>query len=325
MIIFDHPDRFAQFHQSCVATIGKFDGVHLGHQLILDQLKQRAEELNLPTLVILLEPHPEEFFAGPGGEPPARLNVVREKLELLENFGVDFVFQLNFDEKISSLSADSYIEEILVQGLGVAVFIIGNDFRFGFGRQGDFALLQQRGSELGFEVEETASYEYNGVRISSSYIRQELAVSNFALVEQLLGRPYSIRGEVQQGRQLARNLGYPTCNVGLQRLTLPLHGVFACEVRLADRSFNAAVNVGYKPTVTDERAALLEAHLLDFDEDLYGKSIEVIFRNKIREEMKFDGLDALKTQMSRDIDKVREMMDVLAAQRVGSGNRSTQP
>jgi len=141
MIIFDHPDRFAQFHQSCVATIGKFDGVHLGHQLILDQLKQRAEELNLPTLVILLEPHPEEFFAGPKGKPPARLNVVREKLELLESFGVDFVFQLNFDEKISSLSADSYIEEILVEGLGVAVFIIGNDFRFGFRRQGDFALL----------------------------------------------------------------------------------------------------------------------------------------------------------------------------------------
>ena len=119
--------------------------------------------------------------------------MVREKLELLESFGVDFVFQLNFDEKISSLSADSYIEEILVEGLGVAVFIIGNDFRFGFRRQGDFALLRQRGSELGFEVEETASYEYNGVRISSSYIRQELAVSNFALVEQLLGRPYSIR------------------------------------------------------------------------------------------------------------------------------------
>ena len=315
MIIFDHPDRFAQFHQSSVATIGKFDGVHLGHQLILDQLKQRAEELNLPTLVILLEPHPEEFFAGPGGEPPARLNVVREKLELLESFGVDFVFQLNFDEKISSLSADRYIEKILVQGLGVAVFIIGNDFRFGFRRQGDFALLQQRGSELGFEVEETASYEYNGVRISSSYIRQELAVSNFALVEQLLGRPYSIRGEVQQGRQLARNLGYPTCNVGLHRRTLPLHGVFACEVRLADRFFTAAVNVGYKPTVTDERAALLEAHLLDFDEDLYGKTIEVIFRKKIREEMKFDGLDALKAQMSRDIDKVREMMEVPAAQR----------
>ena len=153
MIIFDNPDRFALFHQCCVATIGKFDGVHLGHQLILDQLKQRAEELNLPTLVILLEPHPEEFFAGPEGNPPARLNVIREKLELLESFGVDFVFQLNFDEKISSLSADSYIEEILVEGLGVGVFIIGNDFRFGFRRQGDFALLLQRGSELGFEVE----------------------------------------------------------------------------------------------------------------------------------------------------------------------------
>jgi len=315
MIIFDQPDRFAQFHQSCVATIGKFDGVHLGHQLILDQLKRRAEEMNLPTLVILLEPHPEEFFAGPYGNPPARLNEVSEKLELLESFGVDFVFRLNFDEKISSLSADSYIKEILVNGLGVAVFIIGNDFRFGHKRQGDFALLQQRGSELGFGVEETSTYEYNGLRISSSYIREELAVSNFALVEQLLGRPYSIRGEVQQGRKLARDLGYPTCNVDLNRQTLPLHGVFACEVRLADRAYIAAVNVGYKPTVTDERTALLEAHLLDFDKNLYGKSIEVIFRHQIREEMKFDGLDELKAQMGKDIDKVREMMGARTAQR----------
>ena len=208
-----------------------------------------------------------------------------------------------------------HAHDVLVEGLGVAVFIIGSDFRFGFRRQGDFALLQQRGSELGFEVEETASYEYNGVRISSSYIRQELAVSNFDLVEQLLGRPYAIRGEVQQGRRLARNLGYPTCNVDLQRLTLPLHGVYAGEVRLADRSFTAAVNVGYKPTVTDERAALLEAHLLDFDEDLYGKTIEVIFHHKIREEMKFDGLDALKAQMVRDIEKVRDMLGTPAAQR----------
>ena len=313
MIVFDHPDQFAQFHQSCVATIGKFDGVHLGHQLILDQLKRKAEELNLPSLVILLEPHPEEFFAGPSGKPPARLNVVREKLELLESFGVDFVFQLNFDEKISSLSADNYINEILVAGLGVAVFIIGNDFRFGHKRQGDFALLQQRGVELGFVVEEASTYEHNGLRISSSYIREELADSNFALVEQLLGRPFSITGEVQRGRQLARDLGYPTCNIDLQRQTLPLHGVFACEVRLADRFFIAAVNIGYKPTVTDERAALLEAHLLDFKENLYGMSIEVIFRHQIREEIKFDGLDALKNQMGKDIDKVREVMGASTA------------
>ena len=159
MIIFDDPDRFSQFHQSCVATIGKFDGVHLGHQLILDQVKQRAEQLSLPSLVILLEPHPEEFFARADDDCPARLTAVKEKLELLESFGIDFAFQLNFNQDTSQLSADSYIQDILVDGLGVSCFIVGHDFRFGHKRQGDFNMLLERGAELGFEVVETAAYE----------------------------------------------------------------------------------------------------------------------------------------------------------------------
>lgn len=308
MIIFDDPERFSQLEPHCVATIGKFDGVHLGHQLIIDQLQTQAEQLECPTVVILIEPHPEEFFAGDSDQCPARLTVIREKLELLESLGVDYVYQLPFDQAMSELSAESYIEDILVNGLGVRCIIIGNDFRFGHQRRGDFAMLKEAGATFGFEVQETMPYEHNGQRISSTYIRDELANANFALVEQLLGRPYSMKGEVVRGRQLGTDLGFPTCNIKLNRRRIPLHGVYACEVRLADRYHPAAVNIGYRPTVSEDGEALLEAHILDFDENLYGKTIEVIFRQKIRDEQKFDGLDALQKQISADVQQVREVL-----------------
>ena len=309
MIVFEDTNRFSQLQQGCVATIGKFDGVHLGHQLILDQLKQKAEQFNLPSLVILLEPHPDEFYAGREGDCPTRLTSLREKLELLESFGIDFVFQLNFDQAMSELSAENYIQEILVDGLGVAGFIAGHDFRFGCKRRGDFALLQSKGAEHGFEVIETAAYERNGQRISSTLIREQLIRADFDLVEQLLGRPYSMKGEVVQGQRLGSDLGFPTCNLNPHRRRIPLHGVYACEVRLGDRYRQAAVNIGFRPTVTEDGEALLEAHILDFDEDLYGKTIEIIFRRKIREEVKFDGLEALKRQIGADVRRVRELLN----------------
>lgn len=308
MIIFEEPARFSQLEQHCVATIGKFDGVHLGHQLILDQLKQEAERRELPCVVILLEPHPEEFFAGDSDRCPARLTALREKLDLLESFGVEYVYQLNFDKTTSELSAEDYIQNILVGGLGVQCLIVGNDFRFGHQRRGDYAMLEAQGKVLGFEVMETMAYEYNGHRISSTYIREKLAAGEFALVEQLLGRPYSMRGEVIAGKQLGTDLGFPTCNINPHRQRIPLHGVFACEVRLADSFRPAAVNIGYRPTVSEDGDALLEAHILDFEDNLYGKTIEVIFRHKIREEIKFDGLDALKQQISADVRQVREVL-----------------
>ena len=310
MIIFEDSNRFSQLQESCVATIGKFDGVHLGHQLILDQLNQKAEQFDLPSLVIVVEPHPEEFFASDARSCPARLTILKEKLELLESFGIDFVFQLQFDKALSELSAQDYIADILVKGLGVKSFIVGNDFRFGHQRKGDFSLLQEAGEQFGFEVVETAAYERNGHRISSTFIREQLANADFTLVEQLLGRPYSIKGEVVQGAQLGADLGFPTCNINPQRLRIPLHGVYACEVRLVDHYRPAAVNIGYRPTVTESGEALLEAHILDFNEDLYGKTIEVIFRQKIREELKFSGLDELKSQISADVEQVREIFGV---------------
>ena len=307
MIIFEDTSHFSQAERGSVATIGKFDGVHLGHQLIIDQLKGLAERLDLPTLVILIEPHPEEFFAKELGVCPARLTTVEEKCELLESLGIDFVYILKFDKSTSELSAESYIKDILVDGLGVTGFIVGNDFRFGHKRAGSFDLLERKGAELGFEVIQTASYERNGHRISSTFVREQLANGNFELVEQLLGRPYSMKGFVEKGRQLGAELGFPTCNLNPARRQLPLHGVYACHVRLRNNYHEAAVNIGYRPTVTEEGLPLLEAHILDFDEDLYGQNIEVIFRQKIRGELKFDGLDALKKQLATDVKLVREV------------------
>lgn len=307
MILIQNTDQFSQLQQSCVATIGKFDGVHLGHQLILDQLKKKAEQYELPSLVILIEPHPEEFFAPTPDSCPARLTGLQEKLELLESFGIDYVLQLTFDKALSELSAENYIRQILVDGLGVKCFIVGNDFRFGHKRQGDFALMRAKGAEYGFDVVETAAYEYKGQRISSTVIREHLQNAEFALVEQLLGRPYSIKGEVVRGQQLGTDLGFPTCNINPQRRKIPLHGVYASEVRLVDKFRPAAVNIGYRPTITEQGNALLEAHILDFDEVLYGKTIEVIFRAKLRDEIKFANLDALKQQIEVDVAQVRQM------------------
>ncbi|MEQ8314330.1 MAG: bifunctional riboflavin kinase/FAD synthetase [Gammaproteobacteria bacterium] len=312
MIIFDDPERFSQFSENCVATIGKFDGVHLGHQLILDQLKQKAEQLDVPAVVIMLEPHPEEFFAKDADSCPARLSSLREKLELLESFGADFVFKLEFNQQLSAKSAEDYVKEILVEGLGIRCLIVGNDFKFGHQRKGNFKLLQQMGSEYDFEVLETAAYERNGQRISSTVIRERLDEADFDLVEQLLGRPYSMKGEVQHGQHLGTDLGYPTCNINPHRRRIPLHGVYACEVRLVDRYFPAAVNIGYRPTVTENGEALLEAHILDFSEELYGRTIEVIYRKKLRDEVKFDGLEALKTAIAKDVEETRKVLSAIA-------------
>ncbi|MDF1765275.1 MAG: bifunctional riboflavin kinase/FAD synthetase [Gammaproteobacteria bacterium] len=316
MIVIDDPNSFSQHRaedsftdsRGCVATIGKFDGVHLGHQLILDQLKAQAEANGLPAMAIIIEPHPEEFFAADPKSCPARLSLIEDKLALIESFGIDYALVLRFDQELSELSPEAYIRDILVDALGIAAFIIGDDFRFGHRREGDFALLQRMGDALGFEVVESATYEHNGERISSTYVRDCLAAGNFALVEQLLGRPFSIAGEVIKGQQIGSQIGFPTCNIDPKRVCMPLLGVFACHAKVAGELLPAAVNIGFRPTVQAEGGALLEAHLLDYEGDLYGKTLEVIFREKVRDEMKFDSLDALKRQLGEDIARVRELI-----------------
>lgn len=308
MILVEDASSFSRKHGRCVATIGKFDGVHLGHQLILDQLQEQAREKDLPALVIVIEPHPEEFFAGADGDSPARLMDKREKLRLLEECGLDFCFVLRFDAEMSRTSAEDYVRRILVEGLGVAALIVGDDFRFGYRRTGDFALLERKGREFDFSVHRTLAREVEGARVSSTLVRQNLARGDFAMAGKLLGRPFSIRGTVARGEQLGAKLGFPTCNIELPHRRIPLHGIYACVTKTPGGEYPAAVSIGYRPTVTDSGKPVLEAHLLDFEGELYGQTIEVVFRQKIREEEKFASMEELRRQIAADVEKIRRVL-----------------
>jgi len=318
MNVIHNTEGFLQAHPGCVATIGKFDGVHMGHQRIVQQLLDKAAEYQVPSVVIVIEPHPEEFFAANPRDCPPRLSEAQEKIVLLQAMGVHCIYLLTFDAALSQLSPQQYVDNILVGGLGVRCLIVGNDFRFGHGRAGDFAMLQRSGQAHGFAVVETASYLHEGVRVSSTYVRECLARADFQRVEQILGRPYGISGTVVRGRQLGRKLGFPTCNLALNRRNLPLHGVYACTVAIVTQggqqlqAFGAA-NIGYRPTLDavgrpdgEPPAAWLEVHLLDFDRDIYGAQVTVAFRYFVRAEQKFESLDTLKDSIARDLTRVRD-------------------
>lgn len=292
-------------HQGCVATIGSFDGVHLGHQAILHQMIAVARAQNLPAVVIVFEPQPHEFFAA--DKAPARLMRLREKLQALWAAGVDRVLCLQFNQKLRSLSAEEFIQRVLVDGLAIKHLVVGDDFRFGCDRRGDFALLQSKGKELGFGVSDTHTLEIDNERISSTRIRQLLEAGDFEKATKLLGKPYSVHGRVVYGKQLGRQLGVPTANVDLRRYRSPLHGVFAVTVEFADGSEEQGVaNVGVRPTVSGDKKPLLEVHLFNFSRNIYGTVIDVVFKQKLREEKKFGSLDELKAQLQTDIAEAKQ-------------------
>ncbi len=312
MILIEDAEGFSRKYGRCVATIGKFDGIHLGHQRILEQLRAAAGKLELPSLAIVIEPHPEEFFADSDEDCPARLMDLPEKLQWLGKCGIDFSHVLEFDAETSRIPAEDYIRGMLVEDFGIAALIIGDDFRFGHRRGGDFALLQRKGAEYGFRVHRSLVCELEGGRVSSSAVRRALAMGDFVLAERLLGRPYSVRGVVARGKQLGGKLGFPTCNIELRRRRIPLHGIYACHVETGGAIHPAAVSIGYRPTVVEAGKPLLEAHLLDFDGVLYGETIEVVFRGKVRGEEKFDSLEELRRQMIGDVESVRSILTTAA-------------
>jgi riboflavin kinase/FMN adenylyltransferase len=291
-------------HKGCVATIGSFDGVHLGHQAILRQLIELARTKSLPAVAIVFEPQPHEFFAR--DKAPARLMRLREKLEALWAAGIDKVLCLQFNESLRSLSAEQFIDRVLVQGLAVKHLVVGDDFRFGCDRKGDYALLQQKSRSGGFEVMDTHTLELGGGRISSTRIRQLLESGDFVAAQALLGKPYSIYGRVVYGKQLGRQLGVPTANVQLRRYRSPLHGVFAVTAIFKDKTcVQGVANVGVRPTVNGLSKPLLEVHLFNFSRDIYGAVIDVKFHKKLRDEQKFESLDALKAQLQTDIENAK--------------------
>lgn len=297
-------------HHGNVVTIGSFDGVHLGHQAILQQVLSQSKRLQLPSLAMIFEPQPHEFFAGE--KAPARLMRLGEKVEALFAEGIDRVFCLPFNQSFSQLSAEAFIQEILVDGLGVSYLVVGDDFRFGAGREGTYTHLVAAGNSQGFTVNDTESFLIDGERVSSTRIRALLQANQFEKAKQLLGKPYTIGGRVVKGNQLGRELDAPTANVHLHRYRSPLVGVFAVLTTLpSGQCVTGVANVGVRPTVSESGSALgnkpiLEVHLFDFNDDLYGQHIQVEFKHKLRDEQRFSGLDALQEQIKQDMLAARQ-------------------
>lgn len=281
-----------------MVAIGNFDGVHRGHGALIERLAESARQMGLVPTVLTFEPHPREFFAPDSA--PARLTTLREKLELLADCGVVQVMVCRFNAEFAALSAAQFVDRVLVQSLQVRHLIVGDDFRFGQGRQGDFAFLQAAGNRLGFGVESLGSIVVDGERVSSSGVREALAAGDMERAVRLLGRPYIIDGRVVHGDQVGRQLGFSTANIRIKHNPLPMTGVFAVEVRgLGQAMLPGVANLGIRPTLGGTRP-LLEVHLFDFDCDIYGAHLSVRFVHKLRDEQRFPNLAALQAQIARD-------------------------
>lgn len=296
-------------HHGCVATIGNYDGVHRGHQRMIDVVRAGAREFGVPATVLTFEPTPREYFQG--SRAPARLTRLREKLEALVQYGVDRAIIARFSEEMSRASAAAFVG-FLVNDLGIRRLIVGDDFRFGRDREGSVATLREAGLRDGFDVQQAASFEIDGERVSSSLVRAALEQSDLQRATRLLGRPYRITGRVQPGRRLGRALGFPTANLALHRKVIPLWGIFAVRVHGGGFVDHPAVaSLGTRPTV-DGTEPLLEVHAFDFDGDLYRKILRVDFIARLRDERKFATLDALVDQMRIDAIEAREALGLSA-------------
>ena len=290
-------------HRGGAATIGSFDGVHLGHQAVFDQLQRAAEQRNLPATVVTFEPQPREFFR-PEASPP-RLTRLREKLQAMSGCAVRRVLCLRFDAPLASLTAEDFVRQILAEGLGIRYLLVGDDFRFGRDRAGNFALLQEAGEQHGFEVEAMDTFSVGVGRVSSTRVREMLTAGDLERAGELLGRPYTLCGRIAHGDKRGRTIGFPTANIHLFRSKSPLTGVFAVEMGWSgNRLHQGVANIGYRPTVGGTRLQL-EVHLFDFDEDIYGRHVEVEFLHKLREEQRFASFDALREQILRDAAEAR--------------------
>lgn len=296
-------DRTAR---GCVLTIGAFDGIHRGHQEMIRVLRTIAAEQRLPAALLSFEPTPREFFAK--GTPPARLTRFREKFAALEQYGVERFVCLRFDTALRSMSADEFIGNVLVDALGARHVVVGHDFKFGRNMAGDVAMLRSAGPAAGFAVTEVPPFEIDGERVSSSLIRAALDAGDMARAARLLGRPYRMTGKVVEGAKLGRALGFPTANLRPQRRATPLAGVFAIRVSGGGLQNAAGVaSLGTRPAVNGKEL-LLEAHVFDFDGDLYRQVLHVDFVARLRDEMDFPDLDRLVEQMKKDAARAREIL-----------------
>jgi len=306
MLVLRHPPACAA--HPVALTVGNFDGVHLGHQAMIERVIRVARGRGVASCVMTFEPHPREFFAP--DQAPTRLTSLREKLELLAGLGVDQVLVCRFDYDFARISAERFIERFLIVALGVRWMLVGDDFRFGARRLGDFDLLAAAGREHGFEVERMPSYAVGGVRASSTAVRERLAAGDMDGAAAVLGRPYSISGRVVHGDKLGARIGFPTANVRLQHNRPPLMGIFAVQVvGLGPAPLFGAASLGIRPTVRSDATPVLEVHLFDFDRQVYGKRVQVRFLTKLRDEEKYPDLDTLTAAIARDVDNARKYFE----------------
>jgi riboflavin kinase/FMN adenylyltransferase len=297
---------FDALQNGSVVTIGAYDGLHLGHEQLLSRINAVAGDKGVPSVVMSFEPTPKEFFSR--GDPPARLMRLREKFEALADHGIDLFFCPRFDASMRDIAADAFIRRILVHGLCATHIVIGDDFRFAARREGTLDHLQRAGRALHYEVEQVPSVIVDGVRVSSTAIREALWDGDLARATALLGRPYRMSGKVVMGEKIGRKLGYPTANVDLRRRQSAVMGIFAVRVHgLPGGARDAVASVGNRPTFNGTKP-ILEVHVFDFDEDIYGEYIHVDFIGRLRSQVKYDDVDELVAQMHRDADNARSIL-----------------
>ena len=317
---FQHPN----IAPACALTVGNFDGVHRGHQAMLALLKSEAQHRGLPATVLTFEPHPRDFFAAKAGRPelaPARIATLRDAFTELERCGVDQVVVLRFDEAFAALAPQQFVDRVLVDGLHARYVLVGDDFRFGAKRAGDYAFLDAAGARQGFDVARMLSYEVRGLRVSSSAVREALAAGDMEQAAALLGRPYTISGRVVHGAKLGRDLGFRTLNLRFRHPKPAAMGIFAVRVHgLADAPLDGVASLGRRPTVDDSGRVLLEVHCFDWPSHLgreggYGKLVRVELLAKLRDEARYDGLEALRAAIAQDAQDARAFLAAHAAER----------
>ena len=293
--------------QPVALTIGNFDGVHLGHQALLSELRVAGQARGLQTAVVIFEPHPREFFTPQ--QAPARLTSLREKLELFDTLGIDQVHVCRFNAHFAQMSAADFIQA-LHQKLFARFVLIGDDFRFGSARTGDFALMEKFGAERGFDVHAMHTVIHDGVRISSTAVRTALAAGQLRAAQRYLGRHYSISGRVVHGDGLGKKIGYPTANIQLKHNLPPLSGIFVVQVHIEDRGvLQGVASLGVRPTVKHDAKPVLEVHLFEFSQQIYGKHLRVEFLHKLRDEEKYPDVEALKRQIALDVEHAKKWFE----------------
>lgn len=302
-------NQLQHFAQGCVLTIGNFDGVHIGHSVVINKLAEKGRLLGLPVVVMVFEPQPLEFFLK--NNAPSRLTRLREKILHIIHLPVDHFLISRFNQQLADLDPEYFIQEILVRRLNVKYLVVGDDFHFGKARRGNFSLLQAAGKQYDFNVIDTASYAVKGSRVSSTLIRDALSCGDLGKAKSLLGRDYSVCGRVVHGEKLGRKIGFPTANIQMLRKNTPIQGVFAVTMTgIGERTICGVANVGARPTVNGKGKVLLETHLFNFNQDIYGKYVEVHFKHKIRSEMCFQSVDDLKQQIQLDTAQAKTLLQI---------------